>query len=180
MGARYSVDMRTGRKVDLLALGKKLGVTVIEVRDPWQAFELLTGKRLPAPAAVDDAAMTTTSQQRTLLSERYATRLRWVQTGRQKMTTAPAELRSSSLAMLAEAERARTAVGTVPAAARWYFELAEARAKGDDRAHRARSLLDVDGALGRRLLAREAMTQRWRRHTGIEPARVVSHPPHRF
>lgn len=46
IGERYSVDLNTGEKVDVAALGKELGVEVVEAGTIAEAYEIATGDRL--------------------------------------------------------------------------------------------------------------------------------------
>lgn len=49
VGQRNSVDLGTGESVDLVELGRSLGVEVAEVTDVYEAYEKLTGASLPRP-----------------------------------------------------------------------------------------------------------------------------------
>jgi hypothetical protein len=57
IGLRYATDVDTRERVDLIALAKEKGVTAVEVGDVYDAYQLLTGKTLPRPVPVDEAAM---------------------------------------------------------------------------------------------------------------------------
>jgi len=57
IGLRYSVDLTTGAKVDLVALAKDKGATAVELGDVYDAYHLMTGKTLPRPVPVDEADM---------------------------------------------------------------------------------------------------------------------------
>lgn len=92
IGARMSVDMRTNKPVDLVKLGKRLGIEAVEVKDQWQAYELLTGARLAPPAALDDAAMAPTPAQRKLLAQRILVWGEYVAQGVEKTMAALREL----------------------------------------------------------------------------------------
>ncbi len=50
-GQRYDFDSNKDKLVDVVEVGKKLGVEVREVSTIFEAYELLTGKPLPRPAA---------------------------------------------------------------------------------------------------------------------------------
>ena len=49
VGQRYSYDYNKGEMVDVVDVGKKLGVEVREVSNIFEAYELLTGSPLPRP-----------------------------------------------------------------------------------------------------------------------------------
>ncbi|MCD6288982.1 MAG: hypothetical protein J7M34_00660 [Anaerolineae bacterium] len=49
-GQRYDYDENLKRQVDLVEVGKKLGIEVRQVKDIFEAYEILTGKPLPRPA----------------------------------------------------------------------------------------------------------------------------------
>ncbi|ALL00073.1 Archaeal serine protease [Pyrodictium delaneyi] len=46
IGERYSTDLNTGEKVDIVALGRELGVNVIEASTIADAYEIATGDKL--------------------------------------------------------------------------------------------------------------------------------------
>ncbi len=48
-GQRYDYDENLKKKVDVIDKGKKLGMTVKEVGDVFQAYQIFTGKPLPYP-----------------------------------------------------------------------------------------------------------------------------------
>jgi len=48
-GQRYSMDLNENKSVDVVALGRREGVTVKEVGNIYEAYKLLTGKPLPQP-----------------------------------------------------------------------------------------------------------------------------------
>ncbi|MEM1295435.1 MAG: S16 family serine protease [Verrucomicrobiota bacterium] len=52
VGTRSSVDMGTNTLVDLNAKGTELGMEAREIRDIYEAYHFLTGKRLPRPQPV--------------------------------------------------------------------------------------------------------------------------------
>jgi len=52
IGERYSVDLNTGEKVDVLALGKELGVKVVEAGTIAEAYEIATGDKLFAESSL--------------------------------------------------------------------------------------------------------------------------------
>jgi hypothetical protein len=51
VGTEESFDSRTGRRVDVVALGRSLGVTVRTVRDINEAYVLFTGRTIAPPVA---------------------------------------------------------------------------------------------------------------------------------
>jgi len=57
IGRRYDRDMNTRKRVDLVELARKQGATAVEISDVWQAYEFLTGKKLPTPVPVEPKAM---------------------------------------------------------------------------------------------------------------------------
>lgn len=57
VGTRRSRDLQTGQMVDLVDYGKSQGLEAVEIRDYWQAYEFLTGKKLPRTAAIDESKM---------------------------------------------------------------------------------------------------------------------------
>lgn len=107
IGARMSVDMRTGKPVDLVKLGQRLGIEAVEVKDQWQAYELITGKSLPPPARLDEAAMGLSSAQRKLLEQRLREWSAYLQKGTEKVKAVskelPAMLVAPSMPLLEEA-----------------------------------------------------------------------------
>lgn len=57
MGARSHQDLRTGRTVDLLEVGKEFGLEVREIQDVFQAYEFLTDDKLERPSPVGESEM---------------------------------------------------------------------------------------------------------------------------
>lgn len=57
MGARSHQDLRTGRTVDLLEVGKEFGLEVREIQDVFQAYEFLTDDKLERPSPVGESDM---------------------------------------------------------------------------------------------------------------------------
>jgi len=53
-GSRMSVDVNTGSSVDVVERGRQKGVTVKEVSDVYEAYELLTGQALPKPVGLKE------------------------------------------------------------------------------------------------------------------------------
>ncbi len=53
LGQSVAVDPETGARVDVTALGRRLGVKVVEAADVAAAYELLTGSRLGLPRLED-------------------------------------------------------------------------------------------------------------------------------
>ena len=83
IGLRRAYDMDKRRRVDLHELAKTHNVEAKEIRDVYEAYEFLTGKRLPVPVPVSEAEMTLEAnvleklqhhytQWRQLLSEQWA------------------------------------------------------------------------------------------------------------
>ncbi len=54
LGQRYDKDLKTGQVVDNVDKGQRLGVEVREVGDIYEAYEALTGKKLPKPEGIVD------------------------------------------------------------------------------------------------------------------------------
>ena len=54
-GSRMSMDMNAKQMVDVVDRGRRQNVTVKEVSDIYEAYELLTGKALPKPAGLKDS-----------------------------------------------------------------------------------------------------------------------------
>lgn len=57
VGARSTQDMRTGEMADLLDVAKRLGLEAKEIHDVYEAYEWLTGERLPRSSPVDETEM---------------------------------------------------------------------------------------------------------------------------
>jgi uncharacterized protein len=57
VGQRYDVDPKTRRLVDLQALGRELQIEAREVRDIYDAYQLLTGQTLTRPTPLPASAM---------------------------------------------------------------------------------------------------------------------------
>ena len=57
VGQRYDTDLRTMESVDLDAVAGGRGMAAREVRDVYDAFQLLTGKELPRPVPLETEAM---------------------------------------------------------------------------------------------------------------------------
>lgn len=57
VGLRRSVDANTGKYVDLHKLAKKHGAKAVELGDVYDAYELLTGRRLPTPVPLSAREM---------------------------------------------------------------------------------------------------------------------------
>jgi uncharacterized protein len=71
VGERYSVDVTTGKRVDLAALAKDHGATAVEVGDVYDAYKLMTGKTLPRPLPVDESEMAIDDDVTRALEARY-------------------------------------------------------------------------------------------------------------
>ncbi len=54
LGQRYDFDFNTGENVDVVEKGRSLGLEVREVGDIYEAYEALTGKKLPKPEGIVD------------------------------------------------------------------------------------------------------------------------------
>jgi len=54
LGQRYDLDVNTGENVDVVEKGRRLNVEVREVGDIYDAYEALTGKKLPKPEGIVD------------------------------------------------------------------------------------------------------------------------------
>lgn len=57
MGARSHVDLSDNSTVDLEDVGTRLGLQVKELHDSYEAYEFLTGEKLPRPPPIDESAM---------------------------------------------------------------------------------------------------------------------------
>jgi hypothetical protein len=57
VGQRLSPNGKTGELDDLHEKAQELGIEAVEVRNIYDAYQLLTGKPLPRPAAVEDGKM---------------------------------------------------------------------------------------------------------------------------
>lgn len=57
VGQQLDFDLNQRKKVDLIELARKGGAEAVEIGDVYQAYTLLTGKKLPAPIPVDAAEM---------------------------------------------------------------------------------------------------------------------------
>ncbi len=72
VGQRYDEDMNTHQKVDLKEVAKQNGAEAVEVSDIYQAYELLTGKTLPRPEAIDEHEMQIGDAVEKKIAEKYA------------------------------------------------------------------------------------------------------------
>jgi uncharacterized protein len=72
IGMRHAVDVDTGQTVDLVKLAKDAGVQAIEIGDIHAAYQLMTGKTLPRPVPVSEAAMELEEAVVAAFEERYA------------------------------------------------------------------------------------------------------------
>lgn len=52
-GQRFSRDLKTGKTVDVINLGLDKGITVKEIDDIYEAYQLLTDQKLPQPKVSD-------------------------------------------------------------------------------------------------------------------------------
>lgn len=99
IGMRWSKSEATGKLVDLQQLAKDKGAEAVEIANVNDAYQLLTGKRLPEPVPVSEAEMTLDKdtlaglddkykewQQR--LSEQWSALLQLAQAGRLPATLA--------------------------------------------------------------------------------------------
>lgn len=57
MGARSHQDLRTGRTVDLLEVGREFGLEVREIHDVFEAYEFLTDDKLERPSGLAESEM---------------------------------------------------------------------------------------------------------------------------
>jgi hypothetical protein len=57
IGARMARSAATGERVDLVQLARARGAEAIEIANVYDAYELLTGRRLPRPVPVAEAEM---------------------------------------------------------------------------------------------------------------------------
>ena len=57
IGRRYDIDMNTNERVDLEQLARDAGGEAHEISDIWEAYEFLTGKKLPVALPVDQKEM---------------------------------------------------------------------------------------------------------------------------
>lgn len=109
IGARLSVDIRTQKPVDLVKLGRKLGVQAVEVRDQWQAYELLTGRPLAPPAQLDDTAMRPSVEYQAAVGERVVVWIEYATRGMTKLEAAykalPPSLQRSAEPLIEDANR---------------------------------------------------------------------------
>jgi uncharacterized protein len=71
IGMRYSEDLLTGKRVDLVELAKSKGATAVEIGDVYDAYHLMTGKTLPRPVPVDEADMQVDDAVAKLLEAKY-------------------------------------------------------------------------------------------------------------
>jgi uncharacterized protein len=71
IGMRYSEDLTTGKKVDLVELATEKNATAVEIGDVYDAYHLMTGKRLPRPVPVDEADMAIDDEVTRALDARY-------------------------------------------------------------------------------------------------------------
>lgn len=73
LGSRNQKDQKTGQDVDLLQVGQKLGLEVIEIGDLNEAYEFLTKDKLPRTEPIGEAAMEPALATQTLLRTKLAT-----------------------------------------------------------------------------------------------------------
>jgi pSer/pThr/pTyr-binding forkhead associated (FHA) protein len=73
LGSRNQKDQKTGQDVDLLQVGQKLGLEVVEIGELDEAYEFLTRDKLPRTEPISEAAMEPTMATQTLLRTKLAT-----------------------------------------------------------------------------------------------------------
>lgn len=73
VGQRFSTDMTTGKPVDLEQLARDNGAEAFEIKDIYEAYQLMTGKTLPVPVAVDRREMALEPE----MNERLRTAYDW-------------------------------------------------------------------------------------------------------
>ena len=71
IGLRMARSAATGELVDLVQLAKDFGVEAIEIADVHDAYELLTGRRLPEPVPVAEAEMALDDTTAKVLDAKY-------------------------------------------------------------------------------------------------------------
>jgi len=73
VGQARAISLKTGRQVDLMALGKEKGVEIVELEDVHDAYRLLTGEALPPGPSLTEAEMILPLYATRLLNERART-----------------------------------------------------------------------------------------------------------
>lgn len=73
IGTRQHKDMQTGQMVDLVAFGQGLGLEVKEISDVYEAYEFLTGDKLPRVEPIADAEMEPPADAQALLRAKMTT-----------------------------------------------------------------------------------------------------------
>jgi uncharacterized protein len=73
LGSRNQKDQKTGQDVDLLLVGPKMGLEVLEIGDLYEAYEFLTRDKLPRTEPIAEAAMEPAMATQALLRTKLAT-----------------------------------------------------------------------------------------------------------
>lgn len=73
IGARQHKDMQTGQTVDLMTVGAGLGLEVKEISDVYEAYEWMTGDKLPRVDPVAEAEMEPAADSQALLRAKVGT-----------------------------------------------------------------------------------------------------------
>ncbi len=108
IGTRQHKDMQTGQMVDLMATGQGLGLEVKEISDVYEAYEFLTGDKLPRVEPIADAEMEPPPEAQALLRAKVAT---WKARVDRELGQLKAEVKRTGTAaqivspMLAEADK---------------------------------------------------------------------------
>ena len=72
IGCRNHKDMATGENVDLMVVGQRLGLEVREISDVYEAYEFLTGDKLPRTEPIAETEMEPGPQTQALLRAKLA------------------------------------------------------------------------------------------------------------
>jgi pSer/pThr/pTyr-binding forkhead associated (FHA) protein len=73
LGSRNQKDQKSGQDVDLLLVGQKMGLEVVEIGDLYEAYEFLTRDKLPRTEPIAEAVMEPAMATQTLLRTKLAT-----------------------------------------------------------------------------------------------------------
>lgn len=71
VGQQFDFDMNQRRKVDLVKLARSAGAEAVEIEDVYQAYTLLTGKKLPVPIPVSVGEMALEESVESALQAKY-------------------------------------------------------------------------------------------------------------
>jgi hypothetical protein len=79
VGLQYALDVNTYENVDLKKLAKASGAEAVEIADVYDAYQLMTGQKLPRPIPVDEREMELEDEVIQAFEDKYAAWLTAVQ-----------------------------------------------------------------------------------------------------